>query len=192
MARVIEFAARAVWYVPDIDGNREDPDPFAVLVEPLSGAEMAQLEMASSDFAGDSIIGRVHAVEELIATRRIKDVRGYSVLDADSGKVVTPKTGAELVAAIKMASAAERNVLREIVNAVQSYSQLKEGLLGKSISPLDSGSQAINAPGIGAAASASASLTATNSEQSETATATQTKTLDGVGRQDCGAALGPS
>lgn len=125
-----------VWYVPDIEDNRADPDPFRVQISPMSGAELNELEATQGKFTkGDiNFIKRGQTLVERIFSNRVLKVEGYAI----AGK--TPTNGKELYQAIMgHGDESERSIVDDIVEAIKSASKLDEGLLGnlksQSVSP---------------------------------------------------------
>jgi hypothetical protein len=202
MARRVSFDDAATWYVPDIDDNREDDDPFRVLLQPMSGAELAAYERslvpARSRARGKtddgSVVARIDLLTEAIFRARVVEVLGYSVTIEKTGEVLTPKNGAELVEAVKRGPATERPILLDILAALRERSVLSEGALGNSNSPSASGPAATATPGVGTAGSVAAQApTAASFASIETATAPATAPASGgSGHQNSGDARGPS
>ena len=130
MARVIKRREDAFWYVPDIDDNREDPEPFMVLMSPLSGANMRKLEssnMGKITKRGEiNFMKRAQDIQERIITERVVEVKNYAVSNEDTGEVLEPKNGAELVKAIMVAGAGEVDILDDIIEALKDSSKLDE------------------------------------------------------------------
>jgi hypothetical protein len=139
MARVAKRKEDAVWYIPDIDDNREDSEPFMVLLSPLSAADMRKLEQSglgkvtrkgSTDI---NFMERAQQLQERIIRDRVLEVKNYSVLlSNDEGKeeLFTPSNGKELVKAIMSAGASEVVIFDDIVEALKDTSTLEEGILG--------------------------------------------------------------
>lgn len=132
MGRKVTKREDASWYIPDIDDNRQDPEPFMVLLGPLSGKDMQKLERATLGVSitrnqQANFLERAHTlIARLIATC-VQDVKNYSVSDKD-GNVFEPKTGEELMQAILTAGASELPILDDIVEALKDRSRLEEGL----------------------------------------------------------------
>jgi len=126
--------ASAVEYFPEFYGNRAahlaGDGAFSVTIEPMNAAEATSLAMADSG-QGDA----VESTKRVLASR-IKEVRGFS-LRTNSGEVVKPKTGKELVDVCqKLLDASTYGVLvSELFKAVSQQSVLKGGVLDKSASP---------------------------------------------------------
>ena len=139
MARVAKRKEDAVWYVPDIDDNREDSEPFMVLLSPLSAADMRKLEQSGlgkvtrKGSADINFMERAQQLQERIIRDRVLEVKNYSVLlSNDDGKeeLFTPSNGKELVKAIMSAGASEVVIFDDIVEALKDSSTLEEGILG--------------------------------------------------------------
>ena len=139
MARIAKRKEDAVWYIPDIDENRDDVDPFMVLLSPLSAADMRKLEqlglgkVTKKGTAEINFMERAQQLQERIIKERVLDVKNYSVmLQSTEGKeeVFTPTNGKELLKAIMQAGASEAVILDDIVEALKDSSMLDEGTLG--------------------------------------------------------------
>lgn len=163
---------RGVRYVPEIDGNRADPDPFWVLLRPLSAAESARIHGAqamrglkvrlgddgavktegdATDLYAASEAARAQAVRVAVL-----EVHGYSGRNTITGEVITPRTGAELVDFIERhAWDSEAAVLEDLYRAVTDRSHLERALGEGSGSPSDTSTAATQAS-VGAAPDAGA------------------------------------
>lgn len=141
-----------VRYVPDIDGNRADPDPFWVLLRPLSAAESARMHSAQAMRGlkikvGDDGAVRtegeaadLYSASEASKAQAVRlavlEVHGYSGRNATTGEVITPRTGAELVDFIERhAWDSEAAVLDDLYRAVTDRSHLERALGEASGSP---------------------------------------------------------
>ena len=134
MARVVKRIEDSTWYVPDVEGNREDSDPFAVLLSPLSGAEMRRLEQSGMGKITKSkgqinFMKRAQEIQEKIISERVLEVKNYSIQDPD-GEVFSPSNGEELIKAILFAPPSEGEILEDILEALKGSSKLDEGVLG--------------------------------------------------------------
>ena len=139
MARVAKRKEDAVWYIPDIDDNREDAEPFMVLLSPLSAADMRKLEQfglgkfTKKGTTEINFMERAQQLQERIIKERVLEVKNYAVmLESAEGKeeVFTPTNGKELLKAIMQAGASEAIILDDIVEAMKDGSMLDEGTLG--------------------------------------------------------------
>tara|TARA_R100000808_G_scaffold14529_1_gene34231 strand:- start:4605 stop:5198 length:594 start_codon:yes stop_codon:yes gene_type:complete len=136
MARKIKVidASLRTWYTPDIDGNLEDPDPFQVLISPLSGKDMRQLrsslKLKATSLESEDLMQAAERREEelkaLIVEKHVHDVRGFIAQHATSGEVIEPKTGEELVKCILEAHPDELVVLHDVCEAIVRNSTLNE------------------------------------------------------------------
>ena len=130
---VIDASLRT-WYTPDIDDNRSDPDPFQVLISPLSGKDMrtlrSSLKLQATSLEAEEIMQAAERREDelrgLIVAQHVHDVRGYVAQDVTTGKVTEPKTGAELVECILSAHPDELIVLTDVYEAIMKASTLSE------------------------------------------------------------------
>lgn len=134
MGRNIEHRDEAVWYVPDIDDNRDDPDPFRVELMPMDGVDYNRLQQ--------SIVGKVtkrsgnylekaHKLTRRIVAKYCMVVESYSIKTAN-GDTLQPTTGSALVKAVIQGPPAELEVLEDIVLALRDQSTLREGLVKNS------------------------------------------------------------
>ena len=133
MARVIKHIDTATWYVPDIGENREDAEPFAVLLSPLSGAEMRKLEQAGMQNVTKgrgqvNFYKRIQDIQERIIKDRVQEVKNYSIVRSN-GEIFAPTNGGERVEAVLLVGAAEAEVIDDIVEALKDTSKLDEGVL---------------------------------------------------------------
>jgi len=156
MARVIKRIEDATWYVPDIDDNRADPEPFMVQITPLSGIEMRRLERTGmgkiTRGRGEvNFLKRAQETQEKIISEKVLDVKNYAVQNPSTGEILEPSDGASLVKAILLAGAKEVEILDDILEAMKDSSRLDEGLLGNLNLQFDSVSQEIPKLGNGAA-----------------------------------------
>ena len=133
MARVIKHIDTATWYVPDIGENREDAEPFAVLLSPLSGAEMRKLEQAgmqnvTKGRGNVNFYKRIQDIQERIIKDRVQEVKNYSIVRSN-GEIFAPTNGGEPLEAVLLVGAAEAEVIDDIVEALKDTSKLDEGVL---------------------------------------------------------------
>lgn len=118
-------------FIPSIDGNRDDPDPFTVTIKPLTAGELAKIERGMGNFSGHKVnfTERAQAHVKMIFERRVVSVRGYSIVHPKTGAKIEPKTGPELYTAIMdHGDDHETDIIDEIVAAVKDASKLREGL----------------------------------------------------------------
>ena len=133
MARVIKRIEDTTWYIPEIGDNRDDEDPFMVLLSPLSGSEMRKLEQAgmtnlTKNRGQVNFYKRVQDIQERIVKERVVEVKNYAVQCKD-GSILEPKNGAELLEAVLLVGASEAEVIDDIVEALKDASRLEEGLV---------------------------------------------------------------
>tara|TARA_R100000808_G_C2118091_1_gene130109 strand:+ start:152 stop:745 length:594 start_codon:yes stop_codon:yes gene_type:complete len=136
MARRIDVvdASLRSWYTPDIDDNRQDPDPFQVLLSPLSGKDMRQLrsslKLKATSLENDDLMQAAERREEelkaLIVEKHVHDIRGFSAQHVGTGEIIEPKSGGELVKCILEAHPDELIVLHDIYEAIVKNSSLSE------------------------------------------------------------------
>lgn len=125
----------AVWYTPDVEGNRDDPDPFRVLLKPLSGAAQRLLEQGTLGAPigkGQEVnfVARASRLQDRLVAEHVLEVVGYGLRGID-GSIIKPTNGTELVAAVKQAGASELAILEDIIDALQNASRLAEGVAKK-------------------------------------------------------------
>ena len=159
MARVIKRTETATWYVPDIDDNRSDPDPFKVLIVPLSGVELRRLERVgmgkiTRGRTEVNFMKRAQETQEKILAEKVLEVEGYSIENPTTGDVISPTDGTSLVRAVLMAGAKEVEILDDILEAMKDASCLEEGILENLILRSDSVLAETPTPGNGAAQNA--------------------------------------
>lgn len=155
MARVSKFSNEAKWYAPDIDDNRQDPDPFKVKIEPMTAREFNALQreaFGQGITKAGNFLEKAEGIKESVIKKRVVDVYGYSV-ETPAG-VVVPHNGAELYSAVLQAGANELVILDDIFAAIQSASVLEAGLVGKSSAQSGSSTQETKENGAGDAANA--------------------------------------
>lgn len=206
MGRNVTFSDVAVWHAPDVGDNRRDPEPFEVLIQPMSGEEFARFERATNadtlrgvapGNAAASVAARIQAETERLVSERVLEVANYTLRIEVAGgaeQLVAPKTGAELVAALKRASASEYDLVFKIAAAIRDRSRLLEGARGNLRSPSAFGPAVTATPGAGAAGSAAARAPeGASCAPSATATAADPATTSlGSGPPSYAAAPGPS
>ena len=130
---VIDASVRS-WYTPDIDDNREDPDPFQVLLSPLSGKDMRQLrsslKLNSVSLESDDLMQAAERREEelkgLVVAQHVHDVRGYVAQNVSTGVITEPDNGAELVECVLSSHPDELLVLVDIYEAILKGSSLSD------------------------------------------------------------------
>ena len=136
MARVIKHIEEATWYVPDVGDNRDDPEPFMVLLTPLSGAQLRKLEQAGMQSLTKgrgqvNFYKRMQDIQEKIVSEKVTEVKNYSILKKD-GTIFAPSNGAELLEAVLLVGAAEAEVIDDVVEALKDSSKLDEGVVKNS------------------------------------------------------------
>jgi len=124
-------STESVWYLPNVDANRTDPDPFKVLIRPLSGREKRRIEREAVSVAlngnGDGFekVARSSVDRAILAS--VEEVCGYQAMDAQK-RVTEPHTAEELLEAILSGPASELEVLDDIFFAITRASALEAGL----------------------------------------------------------------
>lgn len=140
----IPFASKGVWYVPKYEGNRDEADPFMVLLKPMKPREYQRLISANVgnikvDKKGEINIGdRAWAeIGEDALKRSLMDVRGMVAEDLSTGEEVkiTKDNYHEYMPA---------DLHEELLLAVLHMSVLKEGASKNFNLPSSSGYQAMN------------------------------------------------
>ena len=137
-------ASLRMWYTPDIDDNREDPEPFEVLISPLSGKEMRQLRstlrLHSTSLESEDIMQAAERREEelksLVVSKHVHNVRGYEAQHIVTGEVIEPKNGEELVSVILESHPDELLVLMDVYEAIYKSSTLSDDAKKKQASQL--------------------------------------------------------
>lgn len=124
-----------VTYIPDVDNNRDDPDPFYVKIAPMTAAEFNQIMSISTARTkkGDKnsvvsfIENKLWATKQQVISKRVIEVGNYTVHTRE-GTILEPKNGEALVDAVLCADASELVILDDIFNAITDHSKLSEGL----------------------------------------------------------------
>lgn len=132
-------------YVPDVEGNREDPDPFWVRLRPLAANESARIHSAHAmrglkvrvDAGGKvETGGEAHdvwlaseAAKAQVIRMAVLEVGGYRGRHVETGEVIEPKTGAALMDFIEQhAWQSEAAVVEDLYRAVTERSHLEKSL----------------------------------------------------------------
>jgi hypothetical protein len=122
MARNLEaVAGEWVVYVPDIDDNRNDPDPLSVEILPLTAREMREIvnvEAMRGRKSGDTAAAIASAQRKQFVAH-VRNVKGYSL------------GGRPVVEAQDLYDNGEPEVVSDVEAAIQNMSKLSEGDLGK-------------------------------------------------------------
>lgn len=143
--RIIDAAVRN-WYVPDIDDNREDPEPFRVLISPISGKDMralrSSLKLQATSLESEDLMQAAEQREEqlkgMIVSKHVHEVEGYSAVHVVTQEIIEPKDGETLVACILDSHPEELTVLNDIYEAILNSSTLSEDSKKKSNLPSSS------------------------------------------------------
>lgn len=125
------------WYVPDIDNNRKEQDPFRVSLSSITSVEKQRIQRTNTS---GEILERYWAVVADVVSEHVHDVKGYEIQDRH-GEWSMPKNGVELVDAINAGAPSEMPILEDIMKAIENHSALSEGELGNSSRPSDSSTQ---------------------------------------------------
>lgn len=126
-----------VVYIPDIDNNRTDEDPFTVTIKPLSAGQYDDLRRQQSSGSVRkrggvgtvaSVLGLATDTRNAVVTECVVSVSGYAIELAD-GSTVTPTDGKGLVETItEYGDAHEDTILDDIFAAVTEQATLREGV----------------------------------------------------------------
>lgn len=171
----------AEWYVPEVDDNREDENPFRVFILPMLGRDLKKLEHQNiqrlNPKKNKDALGawdqRQWEIKKRVLVERVLEVEGYAVR-RPTGEVFRPRNGKELWEAVLMTGSSELAVIEDIFEAIQDMSKLEEGLKKNSSSPSDSSSAETASDGGGAAQSAKETTTQTKTTSGNHETATVT------------------
>lgn len=120
------------WYTPAVGGNREDPEPFQVLISCMSAQEHRKIQKAQGNVTKleTNWVAKGQAMADQIFVSHVHDVRGFNVGD------LRPTDGASLLEALsRIPSAAATKLYDDIMEAIQDASALRAGLLDKPRSP---------------------------------------------------------
>jgi hypothetical protein len=121
-----------VEYVPNIENNRQDPDPFVVGLEPMTGDELKAFERVMGEMSGGKInfTERAQKLVENIFAKRVKWAKNYSIPHKRTKERLEPKNGAGLYRAIvENGDELECSIIDDIVEALKNHSHLRTGLL---------------------------------------------------------------
>lgn len=132
MAREVQEAMLGeTEYIVDIDDNRQDEDPFGVVLLPMTAAEVNAIERSAGEFTGGKINFTERAqlqVREIFAKRVVR-VWNYSIPHKKTRERIRPQTGLGLYLAIlEHGDEHESKVIDDIVQAVKLQSHLRKGL----------------------------------------------------------------
>lgn len=134
MGRKKQIISDSTWYVPDIEDNRMDQDPFRVLIQPMTGREADEADRALGQFtkgAKFNSVDRAVKHRDSVVSSRVLEVYGYEAPDGHS-----PKDGGELCVDVRKSDGNEPDlVLDEIYQAIRDHSKLRDGLWDPSKSP---------------------------------------------------------
>lgn len=136
---------QGIKYVPDVEGNRQDADPFWVRLRPLTANESMRIHSAQAmrglrvrvDAEGKvETGGEAHdmwlaseASKAQVIRTAVLEVGGYSGRHVETGEVIEPKTGAELMDFIERhAWQSEAAVVEDLYRAVTDRTHLEAAL----------------------------------------------------------------
>ena len=182
---VIDASVRT-WYTPDIDDNRADPDPFRVLISPLSGKEIRQLrsslKLQATSLESEDLMQAAERREEelkaLVIAQHVHNVEGFSAQHVQTGEVIEPKDGATLVECILDSHPDELIVLVDIYDAIMSCSSLSDDAKKKLNSQSDLQSQGMTGDKRGAAQGVAVKNIETKTGSENSAIVTAIPTVD--------------
>jgi hypothetical protein len=116
MRNVQKISSRPYWFVPDIDDNLEDPDPFRVRIRKLTLGEHSDAQMEAYSTGGNfALETQLYCIEKAVLS-----VEGYVV----NGESV--ETGAKLAEALRCSPVSEAVVVSSLFNEIISASELDE------------------------------------------------------------------
>jgi hypothetical protein len=121
MARNIKALEDLVWYIPDVDDNRSDPEPLRVQLQPMLAHDWRAVERGMGTPTGKktNFVARAQAMMERVISSNVKAVENYSV----GSKQIT--TGEELF------KHGEKDVVEDVYRALSDISLLNDGAMGK-------------------------------------------------------------
>ena len=149
MRTVRQIDTEAVWDVPDIDDNRQDPDPMKVKIRPLTARDKARIEhkvMVDAVRNSQEITEQHDSIMRMLVADAILEVTGYIAIDKD-GKRKEIKTGNELVDAVMAGPPTEARLLDDIYFALIDLSRLNDGVAKNSSGLPGSSSPQTTSPG---------------------------------------------
>lgn len=154
----------AVWYPPDIADNRQKKpeDQFALLVDPLSGQELARdlaayiKDINADDGAEGESTDKYKAMRNGVLVRHVKQIRNcfFSVVNDGAQKKQEIRTIDDLIDVCTRSN--NDDILQVIYAEIKSHSTLAETMLGNSGLRFDSATQETSATPAGGAPSARA------------------------------------
>lgn len=165
---VKQIVTGGVWYTPDIDNNRDDPDPFEVFIHPLSAGDMKVVEAGMGHFTGAKInfTERAQAQIRSVFSKYVTEVHGYAIRHNKTGERIEPRNGVALYTVIMdHGDDDESKVIDDIYAALKSVSHLREGLRETLRSRSTSLPAAIALHGNGVASAVDARTQAVSSEE---------------------------
>ncbi len=118
-------------YIPIVDNNREDPDPFGVSLLPMTAAESNELQRTLGELTGAKInfTERAQKAVRKIFEKRVLRVWNYSIPHIKTGERIRPQNGIGLYLAImEHGDEKEAEIIDDIVQAVKDQSHLRAGL----------------------------------------------------------------
>lgn len=123
-------------YVPDIEDNREDPEPFYVEMtcathddmRALDEGEMLRTMQAKGRSAALKAVKRLSSRRDMLIEKHVSKVANYAVQNLKTKEWATPTDGASLVEALRHADPNEAEmVFSDLIEAIESASKAEEG-----------------------------------------------------------------
>jgi len=156
VARTVKLVDKSacLWYTPDVFDNRKDPEPFAVLLRPMSAEDLQRMQEAHQEEEVRRLVAKERGSKaeqpgarlvDAMIEKHVIEVRGYTGTDS-AGVSVVPRNGAELLALIYAAGSEELSLRNDISLALQERSRLDAGLEKKLDTPSASSSPVATIP----------------------------------------------
>lgn len=124
--------AGTVAFVPAVDGNLTDPDPFFVLIKPMRYKDRDKVDAAVFAAINENPEMSIAEMERMQSFQRIRKhivkVVNYSCVDVMTGDELTPTNGEELVDALYATSLDEcEKIAKAIDEGIRATKEAKAG-----------------------------------------------------------------
>ena len=107
-------------YIPDVDDNKDDPEPVSVELHPLTAEENRAYQRGLvGKRIGGNLIERSHKVQERIFRDRVRNVKNYRV------------NGVPVLSGEDLFKRGEQAFIDDVYEALTNLSVLSKGALGK-------------------------------------------------------------
>lgn len=132
--QITRDAGGVVRYLPALDNNRKDPEPFACGITPVNYADITTLELSAAALIenneGMTVTEFERERDMSMVAKYVKWVENYECVDLNTGEIRKPTTGEELVTALKSTFIAEAEaVLGDLLGAIKGTKEASAGFL---------------------------------------------------------------